>query len=701
MAKLVIDKDFLLDLGALETTVQRNVRDVFAKFAASTHTGLHLEKLRGACNDRYRSIRINQFMRGIVLAPTSGDTYVLLKVLPHDDAYAWAARRDVSVNPAFGVVEIWDGVGAAETLAALPETPPQDEPRLLFADYGDAVLRRLGIDERVLKVTRSLTEKAQLEAVKEFLPDTQWQVLSGLAEGFTPDQVWELLAAELTAEPIDPDDLDAAIERSGYRLVAVDGPEELLAILERPLDFWRVYLHPTQRAVADATYRGPARVTGGPGTGKTVVALHRAHALAKRNEGRVLLTTFTSTLADILQAGMNLLVDDDAVRRRIEIVHVDRLANRIFRRHRKPPHILTQLEERQIWASVIRELELPFTPAFLSEDWREVILAQRIQSADQYLASKRRGRGRAMSAQAKAGVWMAISHFEKHLADTKRWTHETVRREAVRIMETVEDPIYRHVLVDEAQDLSPDQWRLLRACVPAASDDLFLAGDTHQRIYQNRVTLKDVGIQVAGRSTRLTVNYRTTAEILRWSLELLRGERIDDMDEGLESIAGCRSDLHGPDPVVRGFTSAEDELAHMVEVVRSWIERGAATGEIGIATRAKDFGAMARAALRNAGISVVDLATATEGGVGVGTMHRMKGLEFRYLAVLGVGEEQVPPAAAITSADEDPHAYQRDLQRERCLLFVACTRAREELVVTWHGSPSDLLPEASNVERSS
>ncbi|MFF0529404.1 UvrD-helicase domain-containing protein [Nocardia amikacinitolerans] len=698
MAKLVIDKDFLLDLGALEASVQRNVRDVFAKFAASTHTGLHLEKLRAACNDRYRSIRINQFMRGIVLAPTSGDTYVLLKVLPHDDAYAWAARRDVSINPAFGVVEIWDGVGAAETLAALPESTTS-EPTLLFAGFGDAVLRKLGIDDRVLKLTRSLTDKAQLDAVKEFLPSTQWQVLSGLAEGFTPDEVWELLAAELTAEPIDPDDLDAAIARSGHRLVSVDGPEELLAVLERPLDFWRVYLHPIQRTIADASYRGPARVTGGPGTGKTVVALHRAHALAKRNEGRVLLTTFTSTLTDILQSGLNLLIEDEQVRRRIEVLNIDKLANKVFRKHRKPPQILSSAQERQIWASVIEDLQLPFTPGFLGDEWREVVLAQQIRSADQYLAAKRRGRGRAMNAQTKASVWLAISDFERRLTETRQWTYETICREAVRIMETVEDPLYRHILVDEAQDLSPEQWRLLRACVPPGTDDLFLAGDTHQRIYQNRVTLKDVGIHVAGRSTRLTVNYRTTAEILRWSLELLRGERIDDMDEGLDSIAGCRSDLHGPDPVIRGFDSAEDELSNLVELVEGWIERGAAPEEIGIATRANDLGAKAWAALRQASIPVIELSAATAGGVGVGTMHRMKGLEFRYLAVLGVGDKQVPAPAAITSVAEDPHAHERDLQRERCLLFVACTRAREELVVTWHGRPSELLPEASNVER--
>ncbi|WP_278265433.1 UvrD-helicase domain-containing protein [Nocardia sp. AG03] len=551
----------------------------------------------------------------------------------------------------------------------------------------------------MLKLSRSLTDSAQLEAVKEFLPGTQWQVLSGLAEGFTPDEVWELLATELTAEPIDPDDLDSAIARSGHRLVSVDGPEELLAVLERPLDFWRVYLHPTQRAIADASYRGPARVTGGPGTGKTVVALHRAHTLAKRGEGTVLLTTFTSTLADILQAGVNLLIDDERVRRRIEVVNVDRLANKIFRSHRKPANILSATQERQVWTAVIGDLELALTPGFLAEEWREVVLAQRIRSADEYLAAKRRGRGRAMNAQAKAGVWMAISEFERRLTDTGRWTHETVCREAVRIMETVEDPMYRHILVDEAQDLSPDQWRLLRACVPGGSDDMFLAGDTHQRIYQNRVTLKEVGIQVAGRSNRLTVNYRTTAEILRWSLELLRGERIDDMDEGLDTIAGCRSDLRGEAPIVRGFDSADDELSHLVELVGRWIERGAVPDEIGIATRANDLGSRARAALGRAGIAAVDLAATTEGGVGIGTMHRMKGLEYRYLAVLGVNAGQVPPLAAVTAAEDDPHAHQRDLQRERCLLFVACTRAREELVVTWHGAPSDLLPEAADVER--
>ncbi|MBF6352799.1 UvrD-helicase domain-containing protein [Nocardia flavorosea] len=284
---------------------------------------------------------------------------------------------------------------------------------------------------------------------------------------------------------------------------------------------------------------------------------------------------------------------------------------------------------------------------------------------------------------------MAI--FEQKLADQKAWTHETVCREAVRILES-SAPSFRHVVVDEAQDLSPDQWRLIRAAVAPGADDIFLAGDTHQRIYDNVVSLREVGVNVTGRSRKLAVNYRTTAEILRWSMELLHGEPIDDMDGGFDSIAGCRSDLRGPAPDVRGFATEDDELRHLADTVRGWLERGVEAGEIGIAARSRELVNQVRTALGNSGIPTDDLAKAADGKVNVGTMHRMKGLEFRCLGVVGVGAQQVPPAAAITPPEEDRQAHARDLQRERCLLFVACTRAREELLVTWHSAPSPLLP---------
>ncbi|ORB68800.1 UvrD-helicase domain-containing protein [Mycolicibacterium tusciae] len=694
---LAIDKGFLKDLGKLEKPVYNRVTEVFDEFDAATHTGLHLEKIANARNPRFRSIRIDQAWRGIVLAPVTGDVYTLLKVLHHDDAYAWAQRSNVSVNSATGGIEIRD---EAELDRQIPEMAEAAKTAgtPIFANVKDGELAKLGIDEKVLAFARTVTDAAQLDAARSFLPETQWDVLFGLAAGFTPEEVWGDLGAQILSEPVDTKDIDAAILRSSDRVVLVSGPDELMDVFAYPFATWRVYLHPTQRAVVDAAYTGPARVTGGPGTGKTVVALHRAHMLAQRGDGKVLVTTFTSTLSDTLQSGLDMLVDDERVDDRIEVSHVDRIAHRLFRKSHGAPHMLGSEDEKALWAGLIDELGLTFTPVFLSEEWRQVALARRISTADAYLATKRTGRGRALGAAQRTQVWQAIWAFEQALTQQGVWTHETIRREATRLLEESSDKPFRHIIIDEAQDLSPDQWRLLRAAVAKAPDDIFIAGDTHQRIYDNRVSLREVGINIAGRSSRLNINYRTTAEILGWSLGLLRGEPIDDMEGGLDSIAGCKSYVHGLPPALSGHHSADEEAKFIASSVKEWIDSGIAPSEIGIAVRAMWSASKIHSSLNAAGIGSVDLAKATDDDdvVRVGTMHRMKGLEFRCMCVACVSAKQVPAANAVTPIEDDKQTHQQDLEREKCLLFVACTRAREELLVTWHAEPSPFLTTPRN-----
>ncbi len=692
MPTLAIDKGFITDLSKMEKAVAKRVAEVFDEFDAATHTGLHLEKIANARNPRFRSIRIDQAWRGIVLAPVTGDVYTLLKVLHHDDAYAWAQRSNVSVNSATGGIEIRD---EAELDRQIPEMEQAAKTAgaPIFAHIKDGELTKLGIDDKVLAFARTVTDPAQLDAAKSFLPETQWDVLFGLAAGYTPEEVWADLGAQILNEPVDTEDIDAAILRSNDRVVLVSGPDELMDVFAYPFATWRVYLHPTQRAVVDAAYNGPARVTGGPGTGKTVVALHRAHMLAKRGDGKVLVTTFTSTLSETLQSGLDMLVDDDKAESRIEVAHVDKIAHRVFRKVHGAPHMLGSEDEKALWSGLIGELGLNFTPVFLSEEWRQVVLARRISTADGYLAAKRTGRGRALGAAQRAQVWQAIWEFEQTLIQQGAWTHETVRREATRLLEDSPEKPFRHIIIDEAQDLSPDQWRLLRAAVAEEPDDIFIAGDTHQRIYDNRVSLREVGIKIAGRSSRLNINYRTTAEILGWSLGLLRGEPIDDMEGGLDSIAGCKSSVHGQAPKLIGYESAEAESKFIAAAIKAWIDNGIEPSEIGIAVRAKWLTSKIESALRKAGIAYVDLAKATDDddAVRVGTMHRVKGLEFRCVCVAGVSAQQVPAKNAVTPVEDDKQTHQQDLERERCLLFVACTRAREELLVTWHGEPSPFL----------
>ena len=696
MARLALHLELLKEFPNLEKPVRARVGEVFSKFEQATHTGLHLEKITGARDDRFRTIRIDQFWRGVVLAPNSGDTYILLKVLPHDDAYDWAKSRKASVNMATGGIELRDVATMDSTLPRL-EKMADKAPQLLFEHVSDADLHRLGVDEQTLALARALSAPFQLEAAHGLIPPVQWDVLYGLASGMTPEEVWAEMSSTIV-EGVDPHDLDAAVARSSDRILLVEGPDELLAALEHPFDLWRIYLHPIQRSVVEATHNGPARVSGGPGTGKTVVAIHRAHRLARAG-GHVLLTTFTSTLADTLRASLRLLAEHDStgdaeeVLSRIRVEHVDRLAHRLFREEHGQPNLLQPQHERKLWEQVLSTLELDLSPAFLAEEWRQVVLARRVQTASEYLSAKRGGRGRGLSIPQRAQVWQAISGFDELLTAQNLWTHETVCDEAARLLNARSDKPFDHVVVDEAQDLHPGQWRLLRAAAAHGPNDMFITGDAHQRIYGPQVSLAEMGVNIRGRSSKLRINYRTTAQILRWSLTLMRKQVVDDLDGGLDSMAGCRSEMRGSEPVLTGLTTTKKELEHLVHTVEEWTRAGVLPEEIGVSARANRSVEQAVEELEKAGVPAVPLAKgrAAEGAVSVGTMHRMKGLEFRCLAVIGVSQDQLPAPRSLTPESEDTGAHARDLLRERSLLFVACTRAREQLSISWTGQPSPFL----------
>ncbi|MET9600289.1 UvrD-helicase domain-containing protein [Streptomyces sp. NPDC006459] len=709
MATLGIHKDFLLEFAKLEKAVQKRVHEIFGKFREHRHAGLHLEKLENPRDSRIRTIRVSKFMRGVVLAPDSGDCFLLLKVMAHDDAIAWALSHRATVNSATQGIELRDDIALEQAAADVHHAPTTAERRL-FAEIADKELTRLGIDPDLLPLVRNLSTEAHLDALRKILPEQQYDVLAGLAAGLTPEDVWreavavhaERAAAEALQTPAE-DGLAAAMARSQGRIALLSGPEELLDILSRPFDAWRVFLHPSQRRIAyHPSYNGPARVTGGPGTGKTVVALHRALHLARQlpddaPDESVLLTTYTRNLAADLRHGLELLIPDKALRAKIRVVNVDALANQLVREDRGGPlNILTsQKEINSRWDALARRLGLDYSDVFLDQKWRQVVLAQDLRSPEAYLKASRSGRGTALSPLRRAQVWRAVEGFTRELRQAAEWTFLQVCAEAARLLEPRNDRPFRHVVIDEAQDLHPAQWRLLRASVAPGPDDLFIAGDTHQRIYGNKVSLRSLGVNVTGRSHRLRINYRTTHEILQWSASLLNGQSLDDMDGGTESLTGYRSVLNGGNPELRASADKAEEISDLTSRIAQWVNDGAEPSEIGVAVRYMQLGKEIAQALERAELPVRLLGTAQASGDGtgvcIGTMHRMKGLEFRFVAVAGVSDSDVPLASTLTPAEVDAQQHREDLLGELSLLFVACTRAREVLRVSWHGAPSPFL----------
>ncbi|GAA0953589.1 3'-5' exonuclease [Actinocorallia libanotica] len=693
MATLGIHKDFLRDLVKLERPVQKKVVEALDKFEKATHAGAHLEKLDDVLDERLKSIRIDQSYRGIVLAPQNGDHFLLLKVMHHDPAYAWARRRRVSINTANGELEIRDVAMIEEATSTGLATAALAEADLLFSHVSDADLTRLGVDDQIRRFARLVTTPEQLETLVGYLPQSQYDVLIGLAAGYSVDEVWDQVV-ESPIEEIDPDDLVAAAERMPTKVALVRGSDELMALLDKPFAYWRVYLHPTQYEVAHVPYGGPAQVIGGPGTGKTVVALHRARNLA-RNGGRVLLTTFTSTLADSLKENLLLLEPDPEVIARIDVRTVDAVAHRVVFDHAGRFPILKDTEERDAWRRIVRRRKVDFNETFIAEEWRQVILAQGLTALDDYLKARRTGRGRRLGPLQRTQIWRTVEEFTAELAARRHHTYETVCVKATRLMAVTPNKPYDHVIVDEAQDLHPVRWRLLRALVAHGANDLFIAADTHQRIYDNRVSLKSVDVHVAGRTTRLTINYRTTAEILSWSHRILSDVEITDLDDTATTLTGFRSEMHGEVPETIDASTRQEELALLASKVGSWLASGVRPSEIGVAARSGPLAQEAVTTLAKAGIPAHHVGrkhTSPSDHVQAMTMHRMKGLEFRCVAIIGASDHLLPDSASLRPAEYDDLAHQHDLQRERCLLFVACTRAREALYLSWHGTPTSFLP---------
>lgn len=705
MATLVFSKQFLDDFAGLEPPVRQKVRELPGKFEEATHTGIHLEKLTGAKDDRVRTVRVDRYWRGVVVRLGDGQ-YALLRVMGHDEANQWAVNQRFGVNPVTGLVEIVDIPTVERKVEQVTASAPSRAPSL-FEERRDRDFTALGIDSELISVLRRIVEEAELYAIASYLPDAQADAVLMLADGMDPEEIWTELARDYDLEEgeVDTSDIESALQRSGsqstFRVTTDD--EELLELLSGDFEAWRTFLHPTQRSLAyRPVFNGPAKVTGGAGTGKTVVAIHRARYLAQQliergdDTSRILVATFTNSLADNLSRTLRSFCTPDEFRR-LHVSTVDSFARQVLSGAKSDirPANSKLIRELAAEAATMSGLdEYGLDVGFLQTEWEQVILARRLESLPAYGTSPRPGRGTRLPRQTRRVVWSAIERLTGALADRNQASFLQIADLAGDLLASRPTRPYAHVIVDEAQDLHPAQWRLLRAAVAEGANDLFIVGDAHQRIYDYRVSLSSLGIETRGRSRRLRINYRTSQQILGWATQILTGESIDDLDGELESEVGYRSALDGPVPTIQKFTTPAEEAEFVAAQVEEWLSEEVAPSAIGIVARTRGHLEAVHAALDAASVRWTEIGSdGKKPGVGVGTMHAAKGLEFARMVVIAVNSDSVPLPYAVTPEAQDAVQHELDLLRERCLLYVACTRARDELVVTSSGSASRLLPE--------
>lgn len=691
---VAISSDFLTAFAALPRQIQGKVTEFVNKFRNNPKSpGINYEKIHDAADKNICSVRIDDTYRGIVVRQEESGVYLLLWVDHHDKAYDWAKRKKCEINPTTGNVQVFD-IQPTEAITGSELKRPK-----LFAHVKDSELLALGLPQDQLGIVRDLYSLEDFYSFKNSIPEDAYEGLEWIANGFSPQEVLDLLT--VGKEVIPQNDFVAALQtpRSQKTFVIVEGEEELRKIMAEPLEKWRVFLHPTQRKIVQKHYSGPARVLGGAGTGKTVVAMHRAKWLAGQLSGRekILFTTFTANLAGDIKDHLRKICTVEE-QKHIEVINLDAWVAHFIRELGYSYSIAYDDTLTETWeeAITLSGIETEFGPGFLSEEWQKVVCAQEAYSLELYLKASRLGRGTRLDRKKRIQVWHAFEEYLNLMKEKQLRDVETAMYECRKILErSADNTRYMSIIVDEGQDFSMNAFRLLRALAgPEHANDLFIVGDAHQRIYKNKAVMSKCGINIRGRSNYLTINYRTTEEIRKYAFGLLKGIPFDDLDEEYDDGKTCQSLTHGEMPQIKVFNSAAEEMDFLTIQIKQLIESGVEPKNICVVVRTHrlldDYIAQfTRAGIRTYEIKRNRLDERSFDGVRLATMHRVKGLEFLYVFVVAVNKRIVPLPSAIIHTD--PVTEAETMTGERCLLYVALTRAQKSAYITSYGSPSEFL----------
>ncbi|KAB7790046.1 UvrD-helicase domain-containing protein [Bifidobacterium leontopitheci] len=743
---------------------QKDTQKAFKNFVRKLKTdptlkGLNVEPLNGTKDRDIRSIRITRGCRAIVAKETKSNTYTILHLDEgHDDAYAWLSRRRIVANEFTNTMRL-DTLPDPEQLSQMLSMGQNNgEYTDPFASFSDDDLTGFGVPSEGVFVLRSAPSQQAARMMSYLLTDQARACIDLALEGYGKDDITSLIADErkqgaaygFSQASSSQEFIDAAGDNQEERtmrsmltsngtqqqFVVLTDDEDLERLMNAPLAQWRVFLHPTQRAVVNGDYSGPARVTGGAGTGKTVVAMHRARRLAQNlirqgSSQKVLLTTYTVNLADDIRDNMALLCTKQELER-IDIVNLDKWLSTFMKTHTK---YRLEYKTSGLWQNAKTAISdsavLGLPVDFFIQEWEQVILANDITTKEEYLAVPRRGRGERLTKAQRESVWTVVDRYRQLMDERRQYDYAYAMHVAADMLDgAYSDEKYAFIVVDEGQDFSAPAYRLLRSMVDRHDNDIFITSDNHQQLYGKRVSLRQCGIPIAGRSFRLKVNYRTTSEIkavaetvscaagantvdtvlqamkeaknVTSSVSVERVEdhkqQADDLDYSLngvfddspqqESFGDGISLTHGEWPEAIRCKSWKAQFHQVTQWIDEKLSQDSSAKPEGMCVIVRDnihvddwvsalrsettYGAL------RLDKSIKD--TADTPGIRVATMYRAKGLEFDYVVVPDI--DQCPPPNLVRRFADDANALSQLYQQERNLLYVAMTRPRKELLVT-------------------
>ncbi|WP_425044651.1 UvrD-helicase domain-containing protein [Primorskyibacter sp. S87] len=621
--------------------------------------GLSMHRVDRARDPNFWTARVNRDIR-MVIHKKDGQT-LLAWVGHHDSAYRWAETRRIESHPRTGSIQIVEARETIEEVVVQRYVEKAVElPRPLAAKDDDTLLS-WGVPLDWLDTVRDVTEDTVLDIAGR-LPTEAANAILSAAVGETP------VPAVVSVEGADPWTHPDTMRR--FRVL--ENVEELQAALDAPWEKWAVFLHPAQQEYVDRDFNGPARVIGSAGTGKTVVALHRAARLAENPGVKVLLTTFNRKLADNLREKIPQVASSDALDR----IVVEALPVLIARLHRETfgdSEIVDETSLRHFLVEAASEQEMQVDPDFLFDEWSLVVDAWDISTQEAYRDLPRLGRKVRMAASRRDALWQVFESVRERLV------RELVKTEAQLAHELSESGAlpFDHVLIDEAQDISVAELKLLGRQVGDKPNGLFFAGDIGQRIFRAPFPWTAAGIELRGRSRSLKVNYRTSHQI-RCQSDRLLPETLVEADGNEESRTGVTSVFDGPVPTFRAFETSDAELEALVEWVRDRLTTdGVPPSELAVLLRNEVEVERYAEVLSVENVQII-------------LMHDAKGAEYRAVAIGGLNDGTLPDEMRLLAA-KDEAQLDEVMNTERHLLYVAATRARDHLWMSGVAPVSEFL----------
>ncbi len=650
--------------------------------------GLKFHKLDRAKDKNFWSVRVSGDLRLIV--HRTNKSLMLCYVDHHDKAYQWAARRRIERHPRTGAAQL---IEVRETIREI-EVPRYVEPKEaaivvepappLFVDVSDDNLLGYGVPPEWLDEARLANEDTLFD-LADRLPSEAAEALLELATGGTPQR--PLHAGEDEDPFAHPD--------AQRRFRVMTDSEELSRALEYPWEKWMVFLHPAQREIVEREYSGPARVSGSAGTGKTIVALHRTVHLARTNpDANVLFTTFSITLAKHLRRQLGRLIGENPhLSERVMVRAIDEVGIDLYKSVFGTPRIPTQSMLRTLIREASQSVDdHRFSTRFLEMEWGDVVDAWQLDTWEAYRDVARLGRRTRLGEKQRALLWQIFERVRTELNERGFITMPAIFALATKWLHDGGSAPAEFVVIDEAQDISVPQLRFLSALAGNRTDGLFFAGDLGQRIFQTPFSWRSLGVDIRGRSRTLRINYRTSHQIRQQADRLLPPE-LTDVDGNRESRKGTVSAFNGPEPSIRVVESPEVEAEIIAEWLTERMKEGVQPHEIGVFVRSKTELPRAKSALAKADLDAIVLDANTDttpGYVSLSLMHLAKGLEFRSVVVAACDDEVIPLQSRVEAITDE--ADLEDVHdTERHLLYVACTRARDHLLLTGAKPGSEFL----------